>query len=30
MRQDIDGTQAEQFLHCGQKLHDSETSIKAG
>ena len=30
MRQDIDGAQAEQFLLCGQKLHKSKNSIKAG
>ena len=29
-RQEIDGPQAEQFLSCGQKLHNSRNSIKAG
>ena len=30
LRQDIGGPQGEQFLPCGQKLHNSRNSIKAG
>ena len=30
LRQETDGPQAEQFLPCGQKLHNSRNATKAG